>query len=84
MFVSFGRTLFKLGSIRVGFRMRGTSGCFLACLYLCINAMIYICWYSMLGALWLMYGMCYLFFYLPIKALIKWSKKKKTEDTSYE
>lgn len=76
MFVSFGHRLRGLGGMRVGFRVRGTNGCFYACLFACLNAFIYLLWYSLLGTLWLMYGLCYLCFYLPIKGIIKLCKKK--------
>lgn len=80
MFVSFGHRLRGLSGMRVGFRMRGSEGCFYACLFGCINALILLLWYCMLGTFWLLYGMCYLFFYLPIKGIVKLCKKKSTHD----
>lgn len=77
MFVSIGHKLRGLGNVRVGFRMKGSTGCFFLCLYWCINALIYLMWYSLLATFWLMYGVCYLFFYLPIKGIIKLCKKKQ-------
>ena len=83
MFVSFGHRLRGLGNMRVGFRMKGSTGCFFACLYACMNALIYLCWYAMLAVFWLMYGTCYVSFYLPIKGIIKLYKKtKRTSNTS--
>ena len=79
MFISFGRTLRGLGGMRVGFRLKGSEGCFYAGLFVCINAMIYLLWYCLLGTFWLMYGMCYLFFYLPTKSIIKLCGKKKRD-----
>lgn len=79
MFISIGRRLRGLGGVRVGIRMSGSKGCFYVGLFLCINAFIYLFWYTMLATFWLMYGMCYLFFYLPIKGIIKLCKKKKME-----
>lgn len=79
MFLSFGRTLRGLGGMRVGFRLKGSEGCFYAGLFVCINAMIYLMWYCLLGTFWLMYGVCYLFFYLPIKGVVKLCKKKNRE-----
>lgn len=76
MYISFGRRLLRLGSVRVGIRMTGTKGCFYACLFAFINACIYLYWYAMLGILWLMYGLGYLCFYLPIKGIIRLCKKQ--------
>lgn len=76
MFLSFGRRLRGLGKVRlgVGLRMKGSAAWIMLLLYGLLN----LCWYMILGTLWLMYGICYLFFYLPIKAIIKWNKNKKT------
>ena len=76
MFVSFGRKLRGLGSMRVGFRMKGSEGCLFLGVYGCINACIYLMWYCMLAMFWLVYGICYLCFYLPIKGIIKLCKNK--------
>lgn len=80
MFVSFGYKLRGLGNVRVGLRRKGPDGCFFVFLYMMINAFIYLGWYLMLGSFWLMYGLCYLCFYLPLKGLMKLYKKKKTQD----
>lgn len=77
MFISFGQKLRGLGNVRVGFRLNSSKGCFYACLFGCMNAFIYLFWYLMLGVFWLMYGMCYLFFYLPIKGIVKLCKKEQ-------
>ena len=75
MYVSIGRSLRNLGKVRIctGFRLRGWSAAIMLFLY----AMIYLCWYMLLGTLWLMYGIGYLFVYLPIKGIIKLSKQHK-------
>ena len=77
MFVSFGHRLRGLSGMRVGFRMKGSTGCLMVCMYACINAFIYLFWYSMIAVFWMMYGMCYLFFYLPVKGIIKLYKNEK-------
>ena len=77
MFISFGQKLRGLGKVRVGFRLNSSKGCFYACLFGCMNAFIYLFWYLMLGVFWLMYGMCYLLFYLPIKGIVKLCKKEQ-------
>ena len=82
MFVSFGHKLRGLSSMRVGIRMKGSTGCFFVCFYACINALIYLCWYALLACFWLMYGVCYLFFYLPIKGIVKLIKKERIKNTS--
>ena len=73
MYISFGRRLKSLGRIRFGFRMKGSTAWIFAIFY----GMFYLCWYMILACLWLMYGMCYLFFYLPIKLIIKCCKAHK-------
>jgi hypothetical protein len=75
MFISFGHTLRSLGKIRLGFgfRMRGWT----AAIMIFIYAMLYMCWYMVLGMLWLLYGMGYLFFYLPINGIIKYKKNRE-------
>ena len=83
MFVSFGQRLRGLGNMRIGFRAKGSTGCLLVCFYYCINAMLYVTWYTLLATLWLGYGMCYFCFYLPIKWVINMVKKKNEETTSY-
>ena len=77
MFLSFRHSLLKLGKVRIGagFRLKGSA----AWIMLLFYGLFYMCWYMILGTLWLMYGMCYLFFYLPIKGIIKYSKKKSQE-----
>ena len=77
MFISFGHKLRGLGNVRVGFRMKGSTGCLLLGVYGCINAFIYLFWYTMLGTFWLMYGVGYLCFYLPIRCAVKLCKKRK-------
>lgn len=75
MFISFGRRLRGLGRVHFGFRIKGSAAWITVILY----GLLYLCWYVMLGTLWLMYGICYLFFYLPVKCIIKLCKKKKLE-----
>lgn len=79
MYISFGRKLRGLGNVRIGFRMKGSQGCLFLGAYWCINAFIYLFWYTLLGTFWLMYGLGYLCYYLPVKAIIKYYKKKKQE-----
>ena len=78
MFVSFGRRLRGLSGMRVGFRMKGSTGCLLVGIYGFMNFFIYLLWYTMLGVFWLIYGLCYLC-YLLIKGLVKLCKKKSQE-----
>ena len=80
MFISFGHKLRGLGRVRFGFRMKGSTAWIMAILY----GQLYMCWYLMLGTLWLIYGICYLFLYLPIKGIVKlcknYTKKKKVAE----
>ena len=75
MFISFGRKLRNLGRVRFGFRVSGSAAWIMVILY----GLLYMCWYLMLGTIWLMYGVCYLFFYLPIKGIVKLYKKMRQE-----
>lgn len=75
MFVSFGHKLRGLGNVRFGFRMKRSTGCLFFALYALFDMM----WFLMLGVLWMCYGVCYLFFYLPIKAIVKLCKRKSRE-----
>lgn len=83
MFVSFGHRLRGLGNMRLGFRMKGSNGCFYACLFGCINATLYILWFSLLAVLWLIYGMCYGVYWL-VKGIVKLCKNKKRYSSSYD
>lgn len=84
MYLSIGRRLRGLGKIRIGagFRMKGWT----AAIMIFVYAMVYLCWYMMLGTLWLLYGIGYLFIYLPIKGIVKlcktYSKKKQRADAA--
>lgn len=66
--------------LHIGKRVSGIGGCMLL---LCIG-MVNLIWFTILGTLWLMYGVIwltykffYLCFYLPIKAIIKAVKKRQ-------
>ena len=83
MYISFGRRLRGFGNMRVGFRMSTSQGCLFACIYGCINAMIYLFWYMILACFWMVYGIGYVFYYLPIKAIINLCKDKKAKGNSY-
>lgn len=73
MFVSFHKTLCKLGSVRIGagVRLKGGAGAMLALLFAVLN----LYWYLMLGALWMIFGVMWLmwklFLFFVIKP-IKW------------
>lgn len=76
MYVSFGRRLRTLGRVRIGagFRVRGATGLFL----LMFVAIFRLMWYIMLGVLWMMYGIIYLCFILPIRGIVRLCKRRKT------
>ena len=73
MFLSIGRSLRRGFSFRFGFRMKGATGAIMAVVY----AMFYLCWWCMLGTLYLMYGVCYVCLYLPIKWISKAVKERQ-------
>ena len=74
--VGFHRTLLKMGKWRfgIGFRMKGATGIIMLCIYGMMNLM----WYMILGCCWLIYGMCYLMFFLPIRAIYRACKKNSS------
>lgn len=78
MYLSIGRRLMGLGKIRIGagIRLKGWT----AAIMIFVYAMMYLCWYMILGTLWLMYGISYLCFYLPIKGIIKLVKYLKEKN----
>lgn len=73
MFLSIGRSLRRGFSFRFGFRLKGWAGGIMAIMY----AMFYLCWWCMLGSLYLVYGACYVCLYLPIKGIVKLVKDRQ-------
>ena len=73
MYIGFSKTLMRLGGIRIGMGMRkkGTDGLFLLFLF----GMIQLCWWMIVGMLWLLYGVGYVLIYLPIQGVKKLLKK---------
>ena len=79
MYLSFGRKLRGLGYIHLGVRRRNIW------LVLTVYLVFYVFWYSLLAALWLAYGMGYLFYYLPAKGIVKLCKHKRSaRDSEYK
>ena len=74
--VGFHKTLLKLGKWRfgIGYRMNGTTGLIMVCVYGIMNLL----WYMLLACFWILYGIVWLFFVLPIKGFIKLYKKRDT------
>lgn len=75
MYLSIGRKLKGLGGIRFGKRVSGST----AWAMLIVYGMLNLCWYCILGSLWMCYGIGYVCFYLPIKGiskLVKYFKEK--------
>ena len=77
MHVSFGRRLRALGRVRLfaGFRCQGLMGWSL----LLVVALVRLYWYLMLGVLWMVYGIIYLCFVLPIRGIVRLCKKRKNQ-----
>lgn len=75
MYISIGRKLKGLGNVRVCHRLKGSN----AFVFLCIYWLLNFYWFLLLGMLWLMYGVGYVLFYLPIKGIIKLVKKVKKQ-----
>ena len=78
--VGFRKTLFKLGKWRfgIGYSTHGATGIIMLCFYGIFNLI----WYTMLGCLWMIYGVIWLFFVLPIKGITKLIKNKSTENNN--
>ena len=79
MFISIGQKLRGLGNVRVGFRLKGSTAWFMIIFY----AIWMLMWYLLIGTLWCIYGFSYVFFYLPIKGIMKLYKSKKTSNNSF-
>ena len=77
MYVSFGRRLRTLGRVKIGtgLRFKGPLGW---CLLLVV-ALLRLYWYIMLGVFWMMYGIIYLCFILPIRGIVRLCKKRKNQ-----
>lgn len=77
MYVSFGRRLRALGRVRIGagLRFNGLMGWSL----ILVVALLRLYWYLMLGMLWMMYGIIYLCFVLPIRGIVRLCKRRKTQ-----
>ena len=77
MFIGFSTRLKKMGGFRLGIgkRVHGWT----AILILVFVGMFYLMYWSFLGCLWLMYGICWLCFYLPVKLIVTAVKKRKAK-----
>ncbi len=85
MFISFSKTLAKVGGFRIGFRKRITSknALWMSLLYLVV-AMCQLMWYSAVLAAWLVYAFFY-GVYLCIKLFFQLIRKiSKTKDKNVE
>lgn len=71
MYVSFGKRILKGFNFRLGWKLHGWTAIF----GILVIAMFYMTWWSILACGYLMYGFCYLCFYLPGKGIVKLIKK---------
>ena len=80
--VGFHKTLFKLGKWRfgIGYSSRGAAGIIMVCTYAILN----LCWYMVVGCLWLVYGFIWLCFVLPIKGIAKLVENIKNNQSNQE
>lgn len=83
MFISFSKTLAKVGGFRLGFRKRITSKNLLwvSLLYLTV-VMFQLMWYSMVLVAWLVYAFFY-GVYLGIKYIIKFIRTLSEDAAEY-
>ena len=71
MFVGFSKRV--RGGLRLGAGMRLTKKNFL---YMALIVMIYyISYLAIVGSIWLIVGICYLFFVLPVKKIVEASRR---------
>lgn len=77
MFIGFSTRLKRMGGFRLGIgkRVHGWTAIFI----LMFVGIFYLMWWSLLGCMWLIYGVCWLFFYLPIKLIVNAVKKRKAK-----
>lgn len=73
MFISFGDFMKGAGMPRLGIRLDRRNGCF----YAFIMGFVWLFYWMILFSGWLMYAVCWLFFYWPIKAIVNAAKKRK-------
>mgnify|MGYP000874251520 CR=1 FL=1 len=74
-FVGFSKTLLRMGGFRIGagIRLKKSTAAILGVFIL----MFYMMWYSVILSGWMIYGFCWLFFYLPYKGISSAIKKSK-------
>jgi len=67
MFISFSKRLKRMSGFRIGkrFKLKGWT----VAVFFIFIAMFYLMWWSLLAALWMIYGVCWLCFYLPYKLI---------------
>lgn len=79
------RTTFSIPGTGISYVSNSKSGG-AGCLTICIVWPLQLCWWMIVGCLWLMWQMCYwtvkLCFVLPIKWLIKFIGNKKEESAA--
>ena len=75
MRMTFHKTLLKIGKWRFGIGYSSRGG--LAWLVLLFYGILNMCWWLILGILWVYYGIFYLIIYLPIKGIVKLCNRKK-------
>ena len=65
MFISFSKTIGKVGGFRIGIGKRVTSkNAWWMSLVICFVAMFQMIWYMCLLSLWMMYAACYCMFWI--------------------
>jgi len=80
MFLSFSKTIAKIGGFRIGIGTRiNKKNAGYALIGVVFYYMLLMCWYMMVGCLWLVYAMCYGFYWV-IKKIILLIKEKKEQE----
>ena len=78
MFISFSKTLAKVGGFRLGVRMTKKNAAYMW-MILFLVSMLKLTWYMLVLTLWLMYAMCY-GIYWCIKLPFRMAKKRKSNN----
>jgi len=86
MYIGFSTKLRKASKFRLhsGIDMRRKGAKTKLFFFICFAGFFYLMYWTLLASLWFFYGICYLCFYLPIKAIVKAVKKSKANSVSEE
>lgn len=82
MFIGLSKTLKRMMGFRIGIGLRLNKST--AIVFGIFILMFYMMWYSVILSGWILYGFCWLFFYLPYKGISKAVKNLKEKKKGYQ